>query len=42
MQYPRRHYFNLDRAKPYVRARTLRRRRYHYRLPSVEHQKQAA
>ena len=40
MQYLPRHYFNLDHAKPYVRARTLRRRRYTYRLPSVSYQKQ--
>ena len=42
MQYLPRHYFNLDRAEPYVRARTLRRRRYTYRLPPVSYQKQAA
>lgn len=40
MQYPPRHYFKLDRAQPYVRARLLRRRRYMYRLPPTSYQKQ--
>ena len=40
MQYLPRHYFNLDRAGPYVRARTLRRRRHVYRLPPASYQKQ--
>jgi len=42
MEYPPRFYFKLDRAKPYVRARALRRRRHKYRLPSSTYQKQAA
>ena len=40
MQYLPRHYYRLDLAKPYVRARTLRRRRYKYRLPPMSYQKQ--
>ena len=40
MQYLPRHYFAIDRTEPYVRARTLRRRRYIYRLPPVSYQKQ--
>jgi len=40
MQYLPRHYFNLDRAEPYVRARVLRRRRYIYHLPPMSYQKQ--
>jgi hypothetical protein len=39
MKYLPRHYFAIDRTEPYVRARTLRRRRYIYRLPPVSYQK---
>ena len=42
MQYLPRHYFKLDHAMPYVRARVLRRRRYLYRLPPVSYQKRTA
>jgi hypothetical protein len=42
MQYPPRHYFNLDRTGPYLRARTLRRRRYRYRLTVPSNRRKAA